>query len=74
MPYLHTTRNSSQPTTLFNQLLNALKSSDENIHTLINHLPSTWRATNHKDTPLNKTMLKRITWGELTEADELQTL
>ena len=42
------------PQTLLNQLLNALNSSDENIHNLINHLPSTWRATNHKGTPSTK--------------------
>ena len=62
------------PQTLLNQVLNALNSSDESIHNLINHLPSTWRATNHKGTPLNKTMLQRSSWGELREADDLQTL
>ncbi len=47
------------PKTLLNQLVNALNSTDDNIRTLINHLPSTWQATNHKGTPLNKTMLQR---------------
>ena len=35
------------PQTLYNQLVNALNSSDDNIRTLINHLPSAWQATNH---------------------------
>ena len=62
------------PQTLFKQLANALNSTDDNIRTLINHLPSTWQATNHKGIPLNKTMLQRSSCGELREADGLQAL
>ena len=39
------------PQTFFNQLMNALSSTDEYIRTLINHLPNTWQATNLKGTP-----------------------
>jgi hypothetical protein len=53
------------PQTLFIQLVNALNLSDENICILINHLPSTWQATNYKGTPLNKTMLQRSSWASL---------
>ena len=66
--------NLPNPQTLLNQLLNALTSPDENLHTLIHQLPNTWQATNNKGTPLNKTMLQRCTWGELREADALQSL
>ena len=62
------------PQTLLNQLANALDSSDESIRTLINHLPSTWQATNPKGATLTKTMLQRSSWGELRVADDLQAL
>ncbi len=62
------------PQTLLTQLVNTLDSSDENIRTLINDLPNTWQATNHKGTLLNKTILKRSAWGELREADDLHLL
>ena len=42
------------PQIIFNQLVNALNTSNDNIRTLINHLPSAWQATNHKGTPSTK--------------------
>jgi len=66
--------NQSNPQTLLNYLVNALNSSDEYIRTLINHLPTTWQATNLKCTPLTKTMLRLISWGKLRVADDLQAL
>jgi len=49
----------SNPQTLFNHSVDALNSSDEYVRTLINHIPTTWQATNLKGTPLTKTMLQR---------------
>jgi hypothetical protein len=75
-PCLPSTHPETQPNpqTLLNQLVNALNSPDENIRTPINILLSTWQATNHKGTPLNKATLRRSSWGDLREADDLQAL